>query len=156
MPRRYPLTPLSRLRAQQVADSAAVRRDQDAKTERAKGDTARAQLATRAHVDAVAKTNDNETARLEHGELRAADLVRHGAWAHVAARTTTTLKKAEGAQRLEQHRAEAALDEATRDLATRKREADVVAKHAERWSRAEASRSEEAQATEIEDRWRPR
>jgi hypothetical protein len=153
---RYPLTTVLRLRAQQVEDAAALRRARQADAENAKSGADRAEQATQAHGDAVACVNDDEAARLAQGELRAGDLVRHGAWAHVAALTTASLQKAEVSKRLVMHRAEEAVSDAASNLTRRKREADLVTKHAERWSSAAAKRREEGEADEVEDRWRSR
>jgi hypothetical protein len=153
---RYPLTALSRLRDQQVEDAAASCQVRQAQAEQAKSSLLRAELASRAHSDAAARVSQGEAERLALGELRAGDLVRHGAWAHVAALTTAALTKTETSGRMELHRAEDALNAARLDLAARKREVDVVAKHAERWTSAVAKRSEESEAAEVEDRWRSR
>ena len=156
MPRRYPLALLARLRREQVLSSAAMRKEQEAQTARARGDAARAEQTTQAHVEAITRTDAEQTERLEQGALRAADLLQHGAWTHVAARTTEALKSAEAIRRREQVSSEEALHAATEQLAASASAAQVVTKHQERWAQAEHTRVEEAQAEEAEDRWRPR
>ncbi len=156
MPRRYPLATLSGLRDAQVKVAAAARKDQEAVAGRAKADAAQAALATRTHVDSVTDVRERQAERLARGSLRAADLSQHGTWAHVAARKTEALRNAETALAREHLRAEEALQVSVEELTSRKREAEVVERHQARWTKTEHKRFEEAQAEELEDRWRPR
>ena len=152
-PPKYPLDPLARLRAKQVDDATkelagSVRARAKAADEVDAAEQRRSQHQARAAGERVASGE-----ALARGELRAADLMRQGAWeSRVHAEGEDLARRVEGARDRETATAE---DEARARAAaaTRKAEAEAVAKDEARWQKRRADRAEAREDEATADAW---
>jgi hypothetical protein len=154
-PPRYPLEPLARLREKKVDE--ATQALAGAVATRAKAEEARARAEQRraAQESKVAAVRDEERAALAHGELRAADLARAGAWEIAVAaereQLDATVKSAQGKERAARD-AEAG---AKQSVASRQADADAVEKDRARWHEHARKRDEAKEEEAASEAWRP-
>jgi hypothetical protein len=132
MTKKYPLEPLSELRAQKVEDAARELAAKVAAREQAARRRADAERAAAAHEQAVAAARAEARAALERGELRAADLAREGAWDVRVREERAELERRIRDARAAETAAEGAEASARRAVAAREADAKVVERHRDR------------------------
>jgi hypothetical protein len=136
--RKYPLDPLKRVRAERV--DAQTRSLSEA---RRLADAADGEVERRVHAkeqldQSVSATAQSERARLEHGELTAADLARGAAWSIAAGMKQKEMARALDVAQAEQKRTRSVVEHERASLATAEAEAKVVDKHHAKWRAAKA------------------
>jgi hypothetical protein len=152
---RYPLEPLVELRDHHVDRAAAGLAGAIAKREDAERGRGAAEAVRAAHEASARQVRAAESDALDRGELRAADLAGADAWeARVAAESTAMSSEVERARTAEE-RARDGERAARGDLASRRAEADVVAKDRARWVDAQGRRTEAKEEEEASEIWRP-
>ncbi|MGO9834583.1 MAG: hypothetical protein ACLP1X_10230 [Polyangiaceae bacterium] len=155
-PPKYPLAPLAEVRKRAV--DSAVRRLSSAVKTREAAERARqaAEDARHEHERAAARVRGGERDALERGDLCAADLARGETWglrvASERARLSAGVERATSAEAV----ASDGQLEAQAGVASRRSEADVVAKDRERWDDARRKAAEAREEEAASEAWRPK
>jgi hypothetical protein len=139
--RKYPLDPLQRVRDDNVDRKARALSDSIRQVEGAKSEREQAERRQHTFEREVAEATDAERERLTGGQLTAADLARGAAWGVAQEMERAAKARAAEEARMRQSAAEAAATSRRGDLADAKASAEVVAKHHDRWERAEIASS---------------
>ena len=154
-PPKYPLEPLAALREKKVEGAigklAAARRAHDS----AERERLASEEKGRAHAAAVERVRLAELEALSRGDLRAADLARADAWeARIASERRALEVELEGS-RASEARARAEEDDAGRQVASRRAEAQVVDNDRARWHEALRRRGEAREEQAASEASRP-
>ena len=155
-PKKYPLDPLVRVREGRTREamnelSAAVRAREEAERKRLVLEDERARVAAEARQVRLA-----ETARLDNGELRAADLQRQAAW---DLRTQWDAEaRAERVAAAREHEVGARAGEGTArsEVLEAEAKAKVVTRDQARWAHEKERAAEAAGEEAAAEAWRPR
>jgi hypothetical protein len=155
-PPKYPLESLARVRQRAVdaamglLSSAVKARDAATRARQT------AEQTHRDHERAAACVQEGERHALERGDLRAADLAREATWALRMASERARLST--GVERTKAAEAEAtgAQLEAQAGVASRRADADVVAKDRARWDDARKKSAEARDEEAASEGWRPK
>lgn len=155
-PRQYPLEPLAKVR-QRAVDVAIGRLSFAVKARDAATKARQAAEQMRLdHERATAHVKDAERDALERGDLRAADLAREATWGLRIA--TERARLSAGVDRTKAAEAEASDGQrkAQVGVASRRADADVVAKDRARWDDARKKSAEARDEEAASEGWRPK
>lgn len=155
-PPKYPLDPLAKVRARDVDDAAQKLAGSVNAREKAQGARVASERARDDHEEAARRAREEERAKLERGELRAADLMQQDAWeVRVASERAAHERRVDDTASKE---AAAREDEraARGGLASRKADEAVVAKHREAWDGREKKAREARDEEAAVEAWRPK
>jgi hypothetical protein len=153
-PPKYPLEPLAELRDKRVDlaldDLAAATRGRDA----AERERLASEQGCRAHAAAAERLRDAEESALARGELRVADLANAGAWEIRVASEHQALASEVDRARVAEAGARVGEERAQGEVASRKADAQVVAKDRARWRSRQAGREEAKEEEASTEAWR--
>jgi hypothetical protein len=139
--RKYPLEPVAKVREARTDDAGAALAGALRGEERAAADRRVREEERKRHEEAVRATESAEQARLERGELTAADLLHGAAYQAAAAVEQKRLagRVTDAAQK--EREARVLVDQRRASLARAKQESEVVERHRDEWQ-AEGVRAE--------------
>jgi hypothetical protein len=152
---KYPLEPLSALRDKKVDEAVGVLATATGEHESSNRKRLQSETRRDAHGAAAERVRSAEEKALERGELCAADLAHADAWEHRISEERHALSSEVDRVRVEEAGARAAQERACADLASRKADAQLVAKDRARWQEAIRKREESAEEEAASEAWRP-
>jgi len=153
---KYPLESLQKVRDAKVDEATsalgkAVSERESAERERARAEAIRLEQQRRAEV-----LRTGERLALQEGQLTVADLARHDAWEFGVGAEASRLARAEEAAKSRQDEALGTEQKAREALASKKADADVVAKDKARFVDQQNKRALAHEEETAEEAWRPK
>jgi hypothetical protein len=153
---KYPLESLQQVRDAKVDDATsalgkAVSERESAERERARAEALRLEQERRAE-----EQRSSERLALEGGQLTVADLARRDAWEFGVGEEASRLARAEGAAKSVEEEARGTEQKARDALASKKADADVVAKDKARFVDQQNKRALAHEEETAEEAWRPK
>ena len=136
MPRRYPLDPLKRVRAEKVDEEARALSRAMGQLEEATASAERRELAKRELERSLSEVALAERRKLEDGQLTAIDLARAAAFDIAGDIERAARARALEQARADELRARTSVQAKRGDLSMARAEAEVVEKHHQKWEKA--------------------